>query len=152
MGPLVMHWAHSVMGPIRYLGPLLNGPNVLLKGPSPNGPSINQGPIAIQINCKIVHLITKYSDGPFGNVLVLNGWWMAQCIITKARSIAKILPEWICRIVSWHFLCFRCHLYYAFTSFGSPKTLRFGPNFRYPIIFGPTWLGPTRVGARPNLR
>ena len=64
-----MHWAHSVMGPIRCLGPLLNGPNTLLKGPSLNGPSINQGPIAIQIICKIVHLITKYSDGTFNNVL-----------------------------------------------------------------------------------
>ena len=81
MGPLVMHWAHLVMGPIqclgpiRCLGPLRNGLNTLLKGPSPNGPSINQGPIAIQIICKIVHLITKYSDGPFGNALgpSLNG-------------------------------------------------------------------------------
>ena len=75
MGPLVMHWVHSVMGPmqclgpIRCLGPLLNGPNVLLKGPSLNGPSINQGLITIQIICKIVHLITKYSDGPFSNAL-----------------------------------------------------------------------------------
>ena len=45
MGPLVMHWAHSVMGPMQCLGPLRNGPNVLLKGPGPslNGPSINQG-------------------------------------------------------------------------------------------------------------
>ena len=34
-GPLVIHWAHSVMGPNIELGPLLNGPNALvLKGPS----------------------------------------------------------------------------------------------------------------------
>ena len=62
-----------------------------------HGPNINKGPLTLQMMCKIVHLIAKYSDGPIiavgpikqwaqwaqFDVLALNGW--AQCINKRAH-------------------------------------------------------------------